>query len=83
MVTSLASIAPTALPGGDVLGLSSIVVIVSLLALLLTKELVSVGSEDRKLDPRLQFLSRILNAPVLGLLTVFVVTLIVRAWQLL
>ena len=84
MVTSFVSAAPaTVPPGWDVLGLASIVVIVTLLVLLLTKDVVSVGSEDRRLDPRLQFLARVLNAPVLGLFTVFVVTLIVRAWQIL
>lgn len=83
MVTSLVSAAPIDLPGGEVLGLSAIVVVATLLTVLLLKELVSVGSEDRRLDPRLQFLSRILNAPVLALLTVFVVVLIVRAWQVL
>ena len=83
MVTSLVSVSPADMPGGDVLGLSAIVVVATLLVLLLIKELVSVGSEDRRLDPRLQFLSRILNPAVLGLITVFVVIIIVRAWQLL
>ena len=83
MVTSLVSLSPTTMTVGDVLGLSAIVVVATLLALLLVKELVSVGGEDRRLDPRLQFLSRILNPPILGLITVFVVVIIVRAWQLL
>ncbi len=83
MVTSLVSLSPTTMTVGDVLGLSAIVVVATLLALLLVTELVSVGGEDRRLDPRLQFLSRILNGPVLGLITIFIVIIIVRAWQVL
>ena len=83
MVTSLVSLSPANMSGGNVLGISAIVVIATLLALLLIKELVSVGSEDRRLDPRLQFLSRILNGPALGLITIFIVIIIVRAWQVL
>lgn len=82
MVTSLF---PTAsvVGGGDPLGLFAVVVIATLVIVLVTKEIVSVGSEDRRLDPRLRFLSKTLNAPILAMLALFVVIVIVRAWQVL
>lgn len=81
MVTTLVTTNPFTVSGSDVFGLFTYIVVGVLIAVLMLKELVSVGSEDPRQNPRLQFLSRSLNAPIIALLLVFLVIVIVRAWQ--
>jgi hypothetical protein len=61
----------------DLLG---IVAVAALILILAIKELVGVRAGRRGVDPRLRFASQALNAPILALLSVFLVILVVRVW---
>jgi len=71
-----------AISAGDA-GLLSIVAIATLILLLVVRESVSARATGRREDPRLQFLSRLLTAPVLALLAVFATIVVVKIWEIL
>lgn len=83
MVTTLAAANPFAASSSDVFGVFTYIVVAVLIAVLMLKEFVSIGGGERRHNPRLQFLSRVLNAPIFALLVVFLVIVTVRAWQIL
>ena len=64
-------------------GLLGIVAIISLLIVALMKEFGSVRGRDESSTSGPQFLLRTLDAPILAMLAVFVVIVVVRAWEVL
>jgi len=74
--------ASVAITGIDA-GVMSIVAIATLVLLLVVREAVGARGFGRREDPRMQYLSRVLTAPILALLAVFATILVVKIWEVL
>ena len=81
MVTTVLPTSTSDAIGGASAGLLGIAAIAVLIVVLIVKELVASKRDGEGRKARTQFLSGILDAPILSLLVVFVIVVVVKVWE--
>lgn len=83
MVTTVIPTPSLSAIAGSLVDTVSVVAVATLILLLIVKESVGGRIGGRLGDPRLQFLSKALDGPILALLVVFAVVVVVKVWEIL